>query len=101
MGAVEDFTSKVRDAAQRLAQQGIGLYIVDSKGIVLPTQATAESKAAPLPRSFGRFEPQANAEAFTSDPRPAMELMAAATGGRYFHDTNDLTTGFKQTAITP
>ena len=37
-------------------------------------------------------------EAASSDPRPAMELMASITGGRYLHNSNDLAAGFKQTA---
>src|SRR5262249_20824412 len=49
------------------------------------------------PGGRGRFEPQMDTEAASNDPRPAMELMANITGGRYLHNTNDLTTGFKQT----
>ena len=32
-------------------------------------------------------------------PRPAMQLMADITGGRYLYNTNDLAAGFKQTAL--
>jgi hypothetical protein len=39
-----------------------------------------------------------DSETASNDPRPAMELMASVTGGRYLHNTNDLTAGFKQTA---
>jgi hypothetical protein len=38
-----------------------------------------------------------DSDAISDDPRPAMRLMAAVTGGRYLHNTNDLTMGFKQT----
>jgi hypothetical protein len=37
-------------------------------------------------------------EAASNDPRPAMQLMASITGGRYLYNTNDLAAGFKQTA---
>jgi VWFA-related protein len=97
-GGVEDFEGKVRKTSQRLAQQGVILYIVDSQGLALPSDQSAASRA-PLPvRGRGRFEPQMDTEAASNDPRPAMELMASITGGRYLHNSNDLAAGFKQTA---
>jgi VWFA-related protein len=97
-GSVDNFETKVRQTSQRLAQQGIILYIVDSKGIDIPWDQTAAARTALPPRGRGRFEPQMDSETASNDPRPAMELMASVTGGRYFHNTNDLTSGFKQTA---
>ncbi|MCU1237449.1 MAG: hypothetical protein JWP63_5416 [Candidatus Solibacter sp.] len=97
-GGVEDFEYKVRQTSQRLAQQGIILYIVDSQGIALPSDQSAASRAPVPVRGRGRFEPQMDTEQASSDPRPAMELMASITGGRYLHNTNDLAAGFKQTA---
>jgi VWFA-related protein len=95
---VEDFEAKVRATSRRLAQEGVILYIVDSKGIELPSDMSAASRG-PLPvRGRGRFEPQMDTEAASNDPRPAMELMAAVTGGRYLHNTNDLAAGLKQTS---
>jgi VWFA-related protein len=97
-GSVDNFELKVRQTSQRLAQQGIILYIVDSKGLELPWDQTAAART-PLPtRGRGRFEPQMDSEEASNDPRPAMGLMASVTGGRYLHNTNDLTAGFKQTA---
>ena len=96
-GTTENFESKVRETSQRLAQEGIILYIVDSKGIELPSDTGASSRALVPPRGRGRFEAQMDSDAFSDDPRPAMGLMAAVTGGRYLHNTNDLTMGFKQT----
>jgi VWFA-related protein len=97
-GSVESFEAKVRETSRRLAQEGIILYIVDSKGITVPSDTTASSRGALPPRGRGRFEPQMDTEAIGSDPRPAMELMASITGGRYLFHTNDLAAGFKQTA---
>jgi VWFA-related protein len=97
-GGVESFETQVRRTAQRLAQQGVVLYIVDSKGIELPYDQTAAARMPLPPRGRGRFEPQMDSENASNDPRPAMELMASVTGGRYLHNTNDLTSGFKQTA---
>jgi hypothetical protein len=50
-------------------------------------------------RGRGRFEAQMDTEAVANDPHPAMELMAKVTGGRYLYNTNDLTAGFRQTAL--
>uniref|UniRef100_Q01ZD5 VWFA-related domain-containing protein n=1 Tax=Solibacter usitatus (strain Ellin6076) TaxID=234267 RepID=Q01ZD5_SOLUE len=97
-GSVDNFELKVRQASQRLAQQGIILYIVDSKGLDIPWDQTAAARTTLPPRGRGRFEPQMDSESASNDPRPAMGLMAAITGGRYLHNTNDLTAGFKQTA---
>ena len=96
-GSTEDYEPKVRATSRKLAQQGIVLYIVDSKGIELPSDQSAASPR-PLPvRGRGRFEPQMDTEAAASDPKPAMGLMAQITGGRYLYNTNDLAAGFKQT----
>jgi len=96
-GGVEDFETKVRATSRRLAQDGIILYIVDSKGLELsPDMGTAARGPTPV-RGRGRFEVQMDTESANNDPRPAMELMANITGGRYLHNSNDLTTGFKQT----
>jgi VWFA-related protein len=97
-GSIETFESKVRKTSQRLAQQGIVLYIVDSQGISLPSDQTAASHAPVPVRGRGRFEPQMDSDAISNDPHPAMELMSSITGGRYIYNTNDLTAGFKQTA---
>lgn len=97
-GGTENFESKVKQTAQRLAQQGIILYIVDSKGIELRSDQTASSRG-PLPtRDRARFEPQMDSETISNDPHPAMKLMAQVTGGRYLFHSNDLMAGFKQTA---
>jgi VWFA-related protein len=95
-GTTENFEDKVRQTSRRLAQQGIALYIVDSKGLETAPASTAEY-SAPMPvRGRGRFEPQMDAERVSNDPRSAMDLMASVTGGRYIHGTNDLTAGLKQ-----
>ena len=54
---------------------------------------------APMPvAGRGRFEAQQQAETISADAQPAMELMAAVTGGRYLRNTNDLMEGFKRAA---
>jgi len=95
-GSTESFEDKVRQTSRRLAQEGIALYIVDSRGIEMAPASTAEY-SAPMPvRGRGRFEPQMDAERISNDPHSAMELMASVTGGRYLFNTNDLSAGFKQ-----
>lgn len=97
-GSLQSFEDQVKRTSQKLAQQGIVLYMVDAKGLALPTLMTANSPG-PMPVSGrGRFEPQQQAESISADPQPAMELMASITGGRYLRNTNDLMEGFKKAA---
>ena len=79
--------SKVREAAPRLAQEGVILYIVDSKGTA--PFAAGQNTGGP----FGSLK---QAEEMSSDPHVAMSVMASVTGGRYLFNTNDLTSGFQQ-----
>ena len=97
-GSIESFEEKVKRTAQKLAQQGIVLYIVDAKGLDVPRSMSAESPGAPPVRGRGRFEPQQDAERLSDDSQPAMELLSSTTGGRYLYNTNDLTEGFKKAA---
>jgi VWFA-related protein len=97
-GSIESFEDKVKRTSQKLAQQGIVLYIVDAEGLDLPMAMTAEAPGAMPVRGRGRFEPQQEAESISNDTKPAMELMSSTTGGRYLHNTNDLTEGFKRAA---
>jgi VWFA-related protein len=95
-GDVQNFEDKVRAASQRLAQNGITLYIVDAHGIETQRDMSAAFRA-PLPvRGRGRFEAQMDSEQINNDAVPAMSLMASITGGRYLYNTNDLAAGFKQ-----
>ena len=97
-GSVENYEDKVKKTSQKLAQQGIVLYIVDAKGLDIPQSATASSSGIMPPRGRGRFEPQQDSESISTDTRPAMELMSSTTGGRYLYNTNDLMEGFKKAA---
>ena len=97
-GSIESYEDKVRRTSQRLAQQGIVLYIVDAKGLDMPGSMSAESPGAMPVRGRGRFELQQQAESVSDDSQPAMELLSSITGGRYLHNTNDLAEGFKKAA---
>jgi VWFA-related protein len=97
-GSIDSFEDKVKKTSQKLAQQGIVLYIVDAKGLEVPMSMTAASPGAMPVRGRGRFEPQQDAETVSTDTRPAMELMSSTTGGRYLYNTNDLMEGFKKAA---
>lgn len=95
-GSVDTFEDKVRQISRRLAQQGIVLYVVDSRGIESPRDTLAASPRTSAPAPTRSMELDRLAEAITSDPYAAMELMASITGGRFLYNTNDLTSGFKQ-----
>jgi VWFA-related protein len=98
-GSIESFEDQVKRTSQKLAQQGIVLYIVDATGLHLPMSMTAAAPGAMPVRGRGRFEPQQDAESLSNDTQPAMELMSSTTGGRYLHNTNDLMEGFKKAAL--
>ena len=97
-GSIESFEQKVKRTSQRLAQQGIVLYIVDAKGLDSPAMTNAELRGTVPLRGRGRFEPQQDAETISSDAQPAMEMLSSTTGGRYLRNNNDLMEGFKKAA---
>src|SRR5436190_600856 len=97
-GSIDSYETRIRQTSQRLAQQGIVLYIVDAKGLEVPRTMSAETQGALPIRGRGRFEPQQQSEAMSDDTQPAMELMASITGGRYLYNTNDLMDGFTKAA---
>src|SRR5205807_2978307 len=94
-GSIQSFEDKVKLTSQKLAQQGIVLYMVDAKGIALPASTTANSSGSMPLAGRGRFEAQQLAESISADPQAAGELMASITGGRYLRNSNDLMEGFK------
>jgi VWFA-related protein len=89
-----NFEDKIRETARRLAQDGVVLYIVDSRGM---PSGPFNGKSEPGP-SAGSFDRLRQAEGLNNDPHTAMGLMASVTGGRYLFNTNDLTSGFQQAA---
>jgi VWFA-related protein len=101
-GGFDAYEEQVNQTAQRLAQDGVVLYIVDAQGLDGPANAAANFGTPPV-RQRGRFEPrerferQIDAERVNNDPHSTMQLMASVTGGRYLHDTNDLAAGFRHT----
>ena len=64
-GSIESFEDKVKRTSQKLAQQGIVLYIVDAKGLEVARSQTrgvgrhpADARARPIRAAAGRREPQ-------------------------------------------
>ncbi len=99
-GGVKSYESLVRDTSRRLAQQGITLYMVDSRGL-RPHAATAPLGPRQAPRGSGQEDPferfRRDAE-ISNDPLSAMYKIANVTGGRVFWDTNDMAKGMKAVA---
>ncbi|QOY86500.1 VWA domain-containing protein [Paludibaculum fermentans] len=95
-GGIQSFESVVRASAQRLAQQGVALYFVNSRGLQGDTSYSASSAGSITIRGRGRFEKQQQAEEISSDPFPAASTMAGITGGRVIQNTNDFTDGLKK-----
>jgi len=94
-GSIESFEDKVKRTSQKLAQQGVVLYIVDAKGLEVARSQTAETQGTMPVRGRGRFEQQQDAERLSDDTFPAMDMMSSVTGGRYLRNSNDLAAGFK------
>ena len=96
-GGIESFEERVVAASRRLAQRGVALYAVDSRGLVGITGMSASVEGTPdtVP-GRGRFARQQAAEQISSDPMPASYKMADITGGRVFRNTNDMSDGMQQ-----
>jgi VWFA-related protein len=88
-GGTTSYESQVRDSAKRLAQQGITLYNVDSRGLVGPSSFDSSNSGFVIPGRRRAFGQQQQAEQISADPIPAMTAMASVTGGRVILNTND------------
>lgn len=89
---LESFEQEVRQAARRMAQQGIILYIVDANRLEASSDVRPQSPQ-PLPqRGRGNFELPLDTSTTSSDTKSAMQAMASITGGRYFYP-DDQTSG--------
>jgi hypothetical protein len=95
-GGVQSFESVIRASAQRLAQEGIAVYFVNSRGLQGDTSYSASSGGSITIRGRGRWEKQQQAEEISADPFPAASTMAGITGGRVIQNTNDFTDGLKK-----
>jgi VWFA-related protein len=96
-GGIESFEERVVATARRLAQRGVAVYAVDSRGLVGLANMSASVAGTPdtVP-GRGRFTRQQSAEQISSDPLPASFKLADITGGRAFRNTNDMTDGMQQ-----
>ena len=97
-GSIDSSEDRVKRTSQKLAQEGVVLYLVDAKGLAVPKSMTAEAQGTLPVRGRGQFEPQQDSERMSADTYPTMDLMASITGGRYLFNTNDLADGFKKAA---
>jgi hypothetical protein len=97
-GGIQSYEKVVGEAAERLAHQGITLYIVDARGLLGPEDSAAFSNMPSRTGRPGVFERQRQASSLSSDPLPAMYKMAGITGGRVITNSNDPTDGMKAVA---
>jgi VWFA-related protein len=94
-GGVESFENRVRASSQRLAQQGVALYVVDSRGLRTSAAFDLGVSGTSTP-GRRRLEPQRQAAAISADPLHAMFVMAGVTGGRVIQFTNDPMDGVRE-----
>lgn len=98
-GGFQSFEEMVEKTSRRLAQQGITLYVVDSKGLAVQKETTAEvGRVAPVRGRSRPFERQEQAEEISADPLGAAYKMAGITGGRVIINTNDPADGLRKAA---
>ena len=97
-GGAEGREEEVRRSAQRLAQQGVALYVVDARGLRVPKQLDAAIGSSLPLRGARPFELQQQTEDVSADPLPAASLLADLTGGRVIKNTNDPIEGVAQAA---
>lgn len=97
-GGVKSYETLVGATSQRLATQGVVLYIVDAQGLLGPRFLSGDVGSIQPDGRPGTFERQTQAADISADTRQAMLKMAAVTGGRVFRNTNDLTAGVKSVA---
>jgi VWFA-related protein len=97
-GGSESREDGLTRSAQRLAQHGVALYVVDARGLRVPKDLDAAiGPSLPL-RGARPFELQREAEEVSADPLPAAHLLASVTGGRVIQNTNDPIEGMTQAA---
>ncbi|RPI20078.1 MAG: VWA domain-containing protein [Acidobacteriales bacterium] len=96
---IKSYEPLVRGTSERLANQGITMYLVDKRGLYGRPGTSAETGRAPTSEigrlGGGPFQRQQELARKSSDPLPAMMLMAEVTGGRVVMNTNDLSQGMK------
>ena len=97
-GSVKSYEPLIRATSQRLATQGIVLYIVDARGLRGASFASADIERLQVPGQPRPFEQQTQAAEISADTRQAALKMAAITGGREFLYTNDMAAGVKSIA---
>lgn len=82
----------VRKTSQRLAQQGITMYMFDARGMQSQADLSVERMRVE-PTNVGQINPYERVLAnstISADPVPAMAMFADITGGRYYTNTNDM-----------
>jgi hypothetical protein len=95
----KSYESLIRNTAQRLAHQGVAMYVVDARGLAVTEQGRAESSAQVQPRRDRRtFAQEQQASQISDDPSRAGYQLADVTGGRVFRNNNDSTEGIQAVA---
>jgi hypothetical protein len=77
-GSLETFEAKVKRTSQKLAQEGVVLYVVDAKGLEIARSQSAEAPGTTPMRGRGRFEKEQDADRLSDDTFPAMERWGGA-----------------------
>jgi VWFA-related protein len=80
-------SNELQNVTSRAARSGVVIYSIDSRGLAGPPGMSAESRTQP---NFGI------ASAGERDLQDGLNALAADTGGKFFRNTNDLSSAAKQ-----
>ena len=80
-------SNELQNVTSRAARSGVVIYSIDSRGLAGPPGMSAESRTQP---NFGI------ASASERELQDGLNALAADTGGKFFRNTNDLTSAAKQ-----
>jgi VWFA-related protein len=90
----ENWADSIRNAGRRLAQYGVTVYAVDSRGLGPRVGASGEPVNIYQQRqTFGQMQ---GGEDASTDTRWAATELVEPTGGRAIRDTNDLNAGLRR-----
>ena len=87
----QNFMPELERVARALNQSNLAIYPVDARGLLIPSEFDT-SRAHP----FSAFSPAIDT-GVGQDEQVTMDLLAERTGGRAFHNTNDIQGAIRRT----
>lgn len=86
-------------AIDRAVKAQVVIGALDARGLYVPPGMDASDPAPPTPLSIAMKQQYASSEALANSD--ILAVLSDATGGTFFHNSNDLDEGFRRVASTP